>query len=268
MRVVREICVAGKVIDVTVKVPAGNSGKRKEKKKITSETVQKVNDRNAKKKLARLINANFDTTSFHDTLTYKHEPSPEEAQHELKKFLRRVKAEMKKSGEEFKWIVVTEYEGKRIHHHIVTNASEELVRKQWKNGHIFSSRLYDDPDYSQLAEYLVKETERTFREEDSQTKERYTRSRNLIVPEVRQEEVSAKQLWEDPVAWKGYQIDEDSVRRYEHPITGLEYLEYKMVAITDEPRLKKYYKGHKKTREESFRRYINTIEEQMTMVIS
>lgn len=265
MRVIREVCVAGKVIDVTIKVPAGNHGQRKEKKKITKEAVQRNNDRNAKKKLSRLINANFDEKSFHDTLTYSAAPDQEEAQRVLKNFLRRVKSEMKKAGEEFKWIIVTEYENTRIHHHLVTNASEEVIRKHWKQGHVFTSRFYEGPDYSQLAEYLIKETEKTFREEDSVVKERYSRSRNLIVPEVRQEEVSSKQLFEDPVAWTGYQIDEDSVRRYEHPITGLEYLEYKMIAITEKPRLKKYYKGRRKKREESYWKYINSIEEQLSI---
>lgn len=264
MKVIREVCIAGKVIDVTVKVPAGNFGQRKEKKKITREAVQKNNDRMAKKKLARIINANFDESSFHDTLTYSTAPSQEEAKTILKNFLRRVKNELKKMGVDFKWVVVTEYNNKRIHHHIVTNAPEEVIREHWKQGHIFISRFYEGPDYTQLAEYLIKETEKTFREEESVNKERYSRSRNLIIPEVRQEEVSEKQLFEDPTAWKGYYIDEDSVRRYEHPITGLEYLEYKMIAI-DEPRLKKYYKGRRKKKEQSYWRYINSIEEQMSL---
>lgn len=266
MKVIREICIAGRVIDVTVKVPAGRKGRRNERRNITKETIQKNNDRNARKHLARLINANFDENSFHDTLTYRNPPDQEAAQKILKNFLRRVKAEMKKKKQEFKWIVVTEYDKKRIHHHIVTNADEELVRKHWKMGHVFTSRFYDGPDYSKLAEYLIKETEKTFREEGSVNKERYSRSRNLIIPEVRQEEVSERTLFADPVPWKGYQIEEDSVRRFEHPITGLEHLEYRMIAVTEKPRLNKYYKGQRKKREESYWKYISTIEEQLTML--
>lgn len=80
------------------------------------------------------------------------------------------------------------------------------------------------------------------------------------------EEVSPRMLTEDPVAWKGYYIDRDSVRRYEHPVTGLEYVEYMMIAETEKPRIKKYYKGHRKTREEDYRKYI-TAEKQMDMLI-
>ena len=42
--------------------------------------------------------------------------------------------------------------------------------------------LYDSGEYSQLADYLIKETERTFRDEDSAVKQRYSCSRNLTKP--------------------------------------------------------------------------------------
>lgn len=267
MKVVRETCIAGRVIDVTIKASSGNHARRSEKKKVTSEAVQKVNDRYAQKRLERIINANFSEKDFHDTLTYEGEaPDPEEAQKNLRRFLERVKYAMKKKGQEFKWVIVTEWKNKRIHHHMVTNAPEELIRKQWKSGHIFTSRLYESEDYSQLAAYLIKETEKTFRDGDSAVKERYSRSRNLTVPEVRVEEVDARQLFEDPKPWKGYQIIEESVRRYEHPVTGLEYLEYKMISVTDKPRLKRRYKGKIKKREENYWNYINYIEEQMSLL--
>ena len=41
----------------------------------------------------------------------------------------------------------------------------------------------DSGEYSELASYLIKETEETFREEDSPFKQRYSCSRNLITPE-------------------------------------------------------------------------------------
>lgn len=267
MRVRRYICVAGKVIDFTINVPTGNhGGKRKAKNSITKETVQKVNDRNAIKNLERLINANFDENSFHDTLTYSQSIEPEEAKRILKNFLTRVRREMKKQSLDFKWVVATEYKNQRIHHHMITNAPAELIRKKWKeHGHAFTSQFWEDgQDYSQLADYIIKHTSDLFREENSPFGARYQRSRNLIIPEVRVEEVSERVLFDDePKPWKGYQIIKDSIRRYTHPITGLDYVEYKMIA-EDEPR-KRYAKGKKKRTQESYWKYINTIEEQMRM---
>ena len=58
MKVVRETCIAGKVIDVTVRVPSGNhKGKRAKRMCVTRETVQKNNDRLTVKNLTRLLNA-------------------------------------------------------------------------------------------------------------------------------------------------------------------------------------------------------------------
>ena len=54
--------------------------------------------------------------------------------------------------------------------------------------------------------------------------------------------IYAKEIPE-PRALKGYYIDQDSVRKYEHAITGLENLEYLMVSMEDEPRISRWYKG-------------------------
>ena len=75
MKVVREICAAGPVIDVTIKSGTASHGKRRPKKRITSEAVQKNNERLAVKKLARIINANFGKGCWHITLTYAEEVS-------------------------------------------------------------------------------------------------------------------------------------------------------------------------------------------------
>lgn len=266
MRVIRETCVAGSVIDVTVRVPSGNHRKqRAQKKNITKEKVEKNNDRMAAKHLTRMLNANFDKKCWHDTLTHAKEQKPEEAARTLRNFIARARRMCKKLGIEFKWVAVTEYLNERIHHHFVTNAPLEVIKKCWKDGHVLPRPLDDGPNYGKLAEYFIKETTKTFRMGNSPFGSRYTHSRNLIIPVPQIEEVSEKQLFGEPVARKGYYIDQDSVRRYEHPITGLEHLEYIMVSLDEEPRIKKYYKGKKKTREESYSKYINYEEEQQSL---
>ena len=53
---------------------------------------------------------------------------------------------------------------------------------------------------------------------------------------------------------KGYELDEDSVRKYEHPFTGIEHLEYMMVSTDPVPRLKTWRKGKTVTKDETYRR--------------
>ena len=266
MRVIRETCVSGAVIDVTVRVPSGNHKRpRGQKKDITKEKVQKNNDRMTAKKLTRIINANFDKNCWHDTLTYAAEPTVEEAKKTLKNFIARARRQMKKLGIKFNWIVATEYLNERIHHHFITNAPLEVIKQCWNEGHVLPRPLDDGPNYNKLAEYIIKETTKSFRAEDSEFGSRYSHSRNLLIPVPQVEEVSEKQLFEDPKPRKGYYIDQDSVRRFEHPITGLEHLEYTMISLDEEPRIKKYYKGKKKAREEKYDKYINYTEEQQSL---
>lgn len=263
IKAIREICIAGKVIDVCLRPKAGNhKNKRAPKTKVTSEDVQRVNDRDAAKRLARLLNANMDDTCWHYTLTYKNQPSLKEAYAIEKNFIRRLSYRLKKLGIKFKWVTTVEYKATRIHHHLITNIDPKFIEEAWQLGHIFRTGLYSEPDYTQLAEYIIKETSKTFRQPDCPFKTRFSRSRNLIVPEVRIEEVEPSMLLKDPVPWKGYEMLDEPIT-WENPITGLKHIEYKMVAVGD-PRLKKYYKGRVKTRKESYWRYINSVEEQLS----
>jgi hypothetical protein len=262
MKVVRETCVAGKVIDVTIKVPSGNhSGKRAAKTRVTSEKVEKNNERIAEKELARLFNANFTSKDAHVVLTYKEKPTQKQAAAALKKILRKLRSEFKKQGKTLKYIAVTEYIGKRIHHHIVINTQDTtMLVRLWEEGYVNMKALDESGDYTKLAKYFIKESRHTFRYEESQHKRRYSCSRNLTRPVVKREMVSEKQLWEDPKPIQGYYIPKDSVRRYEHPITELEHLEYRMIAI-DEPRAYGVWpRGKKVSGKENFK--VNYREEQ------
>lgn len=253
-KVIREICAAGAVIDVAIKMTFRATGTgRREKKNKTNEAVQKNNDRLAVKMLARLLNMNFFPGDFHTTLTYAVELSPEEAKHQLSLFISRMRNEYKKCDKEFYYVAVTEYKNKRIHHHIVMNYIDSaIIDKQWKLGHIWLSTLDRSRNYTELAEYLVKETQQTFREPENSTKRRWTASRNLKRPIVKREYVSVSQLFTEPKAFKGYQLDKDSVRKFENPVTGLEHKEYQMIATDPVPRIKVWRKGKIVNRQEGY----------------
>lgn len=255
-KVIRETCIAGAVIDRTVKASFSHGGARRPKSKPTSEAVRKNNDRIAAKKLTRLINANFMPGDLHVTLTYAEVVNVEKANHELDLWLRRMRREYHRRGREFKYIAVTEYENKRIHHHIVMSEIEfSTINRQWTAGRIRCTALDETRSYKALAEYLIKETQKTFRQPDNALRRRWKASRNLIRPAVKREWVSVRELFRDPKALKGYQLDEDSIRRYQNPITGLEHLEYQMIAIDPEPRLRRWIKGRKARPETYIRMY-------------
>lgn len=151
------------------KVHSGRYGKKipvSEKVKPTTETVQKVNFRNKVKKLRRIIQNNFTEDDWHLVLTYRKDnrPEMEEAKKILRSFHGKMKRRYQKNGDEYKWICVTEYRTTAIHHHLVVNNTEDLIRilkECWTYGHINLTPLYEDMDVAGLAEYLLKETKDT-----------------------------------------------------------------------------------------------------------
>lgn len=186
----------------------------------TREEMQRANMQQAARRLARKINANFGPGDYHLILTYRLGIGKKEAQKCLTHFLTALRKLYRKSAEELKYIAVTEYQNKRIHHHlIINNTSLEgrtvpgAVRALWKeNGGVKFIPLYDSGEYSELASYLIKETEKTFREKDSPVKQRYSCSRNLVtpVPEIRDKEV--RTAWkEHPRPRPGYYLKPESL---------------------------------------------------------
>lgn len=256
-KVIRETWIAGAVISVMIKSSiAGSTRRRQPHHAPTNAAVMRNNDRIAVRKLAALINANFYPGDYHVTLTYSGDaPDPERAKKDLMNFIRRMKREFEKCGKDFYWICVTEYKNKRIHHHIVMSYIDfHIIEKQWTKGHIFSSSLDRSRNYTKLAEYFVKETQKTFREAENATKRRWSASRNIKRPVVKRELVETRRLFEDPKPLKGYELCRDSIRRYEHPITGMEHLEYQMVSTDPVPRLTSWRKGKIVNRQETYMR--------------
>ena len=157
---------AGKTIEVTksftkrvgVKVRGG-------KAKPTAEEIEKVNQMNAERTLRLKINHNFGEDDLFITLTYRKDerPGQEKAKKNIKKLIDGLRKEFKKVGEELKWVCVTEYLNKAIHHHLLINHIKgqdvsKWVRKLWKFGRPDFKYLDDTGQYKDLAAYLIKET--------------------------------------------------------------------------------------------------------------
>ena len=169
---------AGATIEIIKCIPRKyRGGKSIPREKKTREEIQGANMRQAARKLARKINANFMPGDWHVTLTYRDKPTKEAAQECIANFLDRMRDRYKRRGHPLKYVLVTEYKGKRIHHHIILNnindgkkTTADFVREIWKGkGNPKFVPLYDSGEYQTLAEYLIKETEKTFREEDCLT---------------------------------------------------------------------------------------------------
>lgn len=213
---------------------------REEKKK----KLRKHNEYESEKQLNRNLEANFTEDDFHLVLTYREgeKPTVEESRKILNNFFNRARRFYRKHDCEFKYIVVTEWNAKRIHHHIVGNSipgvnmAKEIMRL-WGHGGAHLTPLYEDKNYKGLAEYLVKETKRTFRDDDNPYKQRYSCSRNLIRPEPEVKNIPSN-TWSKKITVpkdlreEGYYLDRESVRTWED-WEGYKNIEYKFVKPTD-----------------------------------
>ncbi len=133
----------------------------------TSEAQQAVNDRNAQKKLIRLINTNFDDRDLAITLTYKGGvPDQDQARKDIRNYLRRIKTYRKKLGlEELKYVYVIEYEvgaggrkKKRVHHHVIMSGMDrDMAEAIWAKGYANARKLQpDEYGMEAIARYMLK----------------------------------------------------------------------------------------------------------------
>ena len=235
----KKIIVAGNIIEVEKYHTAryGIKGIRPAKKsRPTPEQMQKVNERNAIKRLRRLINANFDPGDYHTVLTYRRDerPGPDEAKKQLSRFIAGLRRDYRKAEKELRYITVTEYKGKAIHHHLVINrieSTDKLVSARWPFGRPHNTLLDDAGEYGDLAAYLVKETQSSFREAGNPNKLRYSCSRNLIKPKEIVKVIQGNEWKKEPKPVKGYEIIKDSVTEGISEHTGYGYQYYMMRRI-------------------------------------
>lgn len=233
---------AGATVEVIKCIPRGSRKgiPRGPSRKKTPEEIRQANMKQAARKLARKINANFRPGDLHMILTYKKDNRPDAraAKKQIKAFLDKMRSQYKRRGFVFKYILVTEHENKAIHHHLIINDINDgedttmtLSRKLWKTlGRIKTVPLYEEGEYQGLADYLIKETEKTFRKKDASFKQRYSCSRNLIDPPPKHRMVKAKYWLPDPRPRPGYYIPPQYVYNGFDKL-GYPYQRYVMVKI-------------------------------------
>lgn len=137
-------------------------------KKKNNKAQKNLNNRNSRKRIERLINANFNDDDLFITYTYdnKHLPKTlEEALKNIKNFIRRVNYKRKKEGlPKAKYIYITEFsEDKkiRVHHHLLIDGalSMDILESMWKFGRRNNARRLakDEFGLTGLAKYLSKD---------------------------------------------------------------------------------------------------------------
>lgn len=143
---------------------------RGDKVKPTKEEQEKVNTRQAERKLRILINANYGYGDYHLVLDYirrKGQPdrTPEQMRQDIDVFLRECRKEYRKAGLEFKYIHVMEIgkKGARHHHLVVNKIDTEILQRCWYKAYEGHNRvkvfpLDDSGNYAELASYLIKYT--------------------------------------------------------------------------------------------------------------
>lgn len=179
-------------------------GKRAKRKRESQPKQQNLNDKNAKRYITQVCNANFGEGDLHVTCTYSKKNLPETveaAEKEIANFIRRVNHRRKKQELELlKYILVTEYsyeddEDKpvRIHHHIIMNKglSRDEIEDLWSKrkrkgekkkeslGFINADRLQPNENgLEAISKYITKGR-------NKKGKKKWSSSRNLIRPESR-----------------------------------------------------------------------------------
>lgn len=234
--------IAGATIEVTKSYTKRVGARaRSQKRKPTAEEIEKINQLNAERTLRLRINANFGADDLFVTLTYKKEerPTPDEARKNLKRLLSGLRKEFKKQKYALKWVCATEYQNKAIHHHLLINHipcydTAKLIRRLWRSGRPDFKFLDDTGQYKDLAAYLIKETSKTYRAKDGERKQRYSCSRNLIIPKSITEIIRQSEKWlPDPKPIKGYYVDKDTIYNGVDPFTGRMYQKYTLVRYPD-----------------------------------
>lgn len=241
MPYIREVCVAGRTIEVNKYYSVRwhcKGEKREAKEKESSEAQKKINQRRASTTLRRLMNTNFKDGDLLVRLDFqKTKPKgSEEMQEHISKALRKIRSESKKHGIELKYIYVKEIgpKGSRHIHMMMNRIDTEIIRKCWPHGGIHIDPLISDGQYARIADYFIKYAAKTEETEGQLIGKRWYASRNLIKPKITRKVISANKFSKEAKPKKGYYVESDSVRSGISGLTGYEYFTYTMIKTDKE----------------------------------
>ena len=162
-------------------------GKRRSKCRPSRECQQRINQRDAERKLARLLRANFGEGDLEVDLTYASPESVEGAVKDLKRWLKELRKIYRAFGTELRYVYTVEQGKKsgRVHFHLVMNSAGVIARDDleelWDHGYANARRLrMDESGLSGLSGYVAKQGRK--RKPEDIGKRRWSCSRNLVRP--------------------------------------------------------------------------------------
>ena len=139
----------------------GISCERAAKENLSSEEMAEYNCMEARRKCARMVNANFRQGDLFLTLTFRERVDVENALRLFRNFISRLKRLRKRKGySELKYLYVVENKRKREHIHLLINKmdlSMKELSEVWGLGRVMVSILEPGGDYTGLAFYITKE---------------------------------------------------------------------------------------------------------------
>lgn len=241
--------IAGKTIITRItdssRIRTGKS--RKPKTNPTPAAVKKINKLNQERELTAKLNASFAPGDWWITLSHEDMITPEGSMGLIEKLKRGLQRYCKRRELPFRLIEAMGIGSRsgKPHHHIVMNKEIplEILQRYWPQEHIFAQPL-KGYNYHKVACYILKNAEES-KDKRGKHMKAFRCSRQVSRPEPRVEQMKRQATFdtEDLKARDGYAIDRDSIRMYEHPITGACCLEYIEVSLEPQPRIRQYYKG-------------------------
>lgn len=134
-----KIIEAGPYLEVEHFPVTAHGHRHDRRRKLSRIEQQNLNEKNAKKKLERLINTNFVKGDICIHFTYRDDEMPaneDEVQKDVQNYFRRVKYYRKKHGlPQIKYIYVIEFKNGRWHIHGIMSAMDRDIAEQlWKHG--------------------------------------------------------------------------------------------------------------------------------------
>ena len=157
---------------------------RAAKQNVTPEAVQRLNEERSKRRLVQLADANFTDQDIHLTLTYRQAPKYDQAQKDVKNFLRTVKRKREQRGmDPLKYIYTIEGDDdgtrERIHVHMLMSGGIDRAELEeiWARGYANADRLQPNENgLEAIARYITKQ---------QKNRRKWCRSRNLTQPKQR-----------------------------------------------------------------------------------
>lgn len=241
MPYIEEVCEAGQTIEVRKYYSPRwhcKGEKRAAKEKPTAEAAQKINQRNAERELRRIMNANFEDGDFLIRFDFHLRPTgSEEMQEIMAKFIRKLRRELNKVGEDLKYIYVKEVgpRGSRHIHAMLKRCDTEILRRCWPHGGIHIDPLNTNGQYGKIAAYFIKYAGKTEETEERLIGKRWYGSRNLEKPKVQKKVVKSNTFRRNIREREGYYLEKESVQ-YGVTDMGYEYFSYTLIKTDQQTR--------------------------------